>query len=44
MRDKNLGRAFLAFYLTLGVVVFLQSARAALAAAGLKSSAGPHSP
>ena len=42
MRGKNLGRAFLAFYLTLGVVVFLQSARAALAASGLKSSAGLH--
>ncbi len=40
MHDRVLRRAFVAFYLTLGIVVFVQSARAALAAAGLRSSAG----
>jgi len=41
VHDKNLRRAFMVFYLTLGIVVFLQSARVALSAAGLSSSAGP---
>jgi len=41
MRDKNVRRTFMAFYLTLGIVVFLQSVRTALTAAGLGSSANP---
>ena len=39
MPDRNVRRAFNAFYFTLGLVVLLQSLRAALAAAG--SAAGP---
>lgn len=39
MHDRTARRAFMAFYLTLGIVVFVQSARTALTAAGLMSSA-----
>ncbi len=41
MSDRNLRRAFMTLYITFGVVVFVQSLRAALAASGWESAVGP---
>jgi len=42
MPEPNVRRAFIAFYVTLGLVVLLQSLGTALAASGLRTASSPN--